>query len=449
MDISKLKHHANFDLVTNAFGRLRCGPITMTELSKFDQMARAASIEPETLARKLLLTIGRKLTDSDELDAVCGGPSLTEEESSQVSRPELDDFSSQFIVRRLRVTPEDLAKSASDSINPGCDQLAEAFIAHTDSQRARMERILGEAQSSILGGTSLEDARDALTATTRGDTAAELARKFGIGETLADQARKFSVGDSAAELARKFGIGETMADQARKFGVGDSAAELARKFGIGETMAEQARKFGIGETVAEKMRKDALGASALNAAFRTVEASNKLGESIASLRAFEKMASKQPEHIDMARLPPLLPNPILETNRLLERQQIYAEEMRPTVIRCAELIQTLTDSTLAMQAFSNNNSAQAEKHARRSMRVAIGSIAIAVITSVISIYYAMLSPTGDQFDKLTKTLATQTDAANAAAKEERAATALREKEDRAAFVAAIMRSQKLKATESR
>ena len=423
MDISKLKHHANFDLVTNAFGRLRCGPITMTELSKFDQMARAASIEPETLARKLLLTIGRKLTDSDELDAVCGGPSLTEEESSQVSRPELDDFSSQFIVRRLRVTPEDLAKSASDSINPGCDQLAEAFIAHTDSQRARMERILGKAQSSILGGTSLEDARDALTATTRGDTAAELARKFGIGETLADQARKFSVGDSAAELARKFGIGETM--------------------------AEQARKFGIGETVAEKMRKDALGASALNAAFRTVEASNKLGESIASLRAFEKMASKQPEHIDMARLPPLLPNPILETNRLLERQQIYAEEMRPTVIRCAELIQTLTDSTLAMQAFSNNNSAQAEKHARRSMRVAIGSIAIAVITSVISIYYAMLSPTGDQFDKLTKTLATQTDAANAAAKEERAATALREKEDRAAFVAAIMRSQKLKATESR
>ena len=358
----------------------------MTELSKFDQMARAASIEPETLARKLLLTIGRKLTDSDELDAVCGGPSLTEEESSQVSRPELDDFSSQFIVRRLRVTPEDLAKSASDSINPGCDQLAEAFIAHTDSQRARMERILGKAQSSILGGTSLEDARDALTATTRGDT----------------------------------------------------AAELARKFGIGETMAEQARKFGIGETVAEKMRKDALGASALNAAFRTVEASNKLGESIASLRAFEKMASKQPEHIDMARLPPLLPNPILETNRLLERQQIYAEEMRPTVIRCAELIQTLTDSTLAMQAFSNNNSAQAEKHARRSMRVAIGSIAIAVITSVISIYYAMLSPTGDQFDKLTKTLATQTDAANAAAKEERAA-----------FVSAITRGQKLKATESR
>ena len=423
MDISKLKHHANFDLVTNAFGRLRCGPITMTELSKFDQMARAASIEPETLARKLLLTIARKLTDSDELDAVCGGPSLTEEESSQVSRPELDDFSSQFIVRRLRVTPEDLAKSASDSINPGCDQLAEAFIAYTDSQRARMERILGEAQFSILGGTSLEDARDVLTATTRGD--------------------------SAAELARKFGIGETMADQARKFGVGDSAAELARKFGIGETMAEQARKFGIGETVAEKRRKDALGASALNAAFRTVEASNKLGESIASLRAFEKMASKQPEHIDMARLPQLPPNPILETNRLLERQQIYAEEMRPTVIRCAELIQTLTDSTLAMQAFSNNNSAQAEKHARRSMRVAIGSIAIAVITSVISIYYAMLSPTGDQFDKLTKTLATQTDAANAAAKEERAATALREKEDRAAFVAAIMRSQKLKATESR
>ena len=412
MDISKLKHHANFDLVTNAFGRLRCGPITMTELSKFDQMARAASIESETLARKLLLTIGRKLTDSDELDAVCGGPSLTEEESSQVSRPELDDFSSQFIVRRLRVTPEDLAKSASDSINPGCDQLAEAFIAHTDSQRARMERILGKAQSSILGGTSLEDARDALTATTRGDTAAELARKFGIGETLADQARKFSVGDSAAELARKFGIGETM--------------------------AEQARKFGIGETVAEKRRKDALGASALNAAFRTVEASNKLGESIASLRAFEKMASKQPEHIDMARLPQLPPNPILETNRLLERQQIYAEEMRPTVIRCAELIQTLTDSTLAMQAFSNNNSAQAEKHARRSMRVAIGSIAIAVITSVISIYYAMLSPTGDQFDKLTKTLATQTDAANAAAKE-----------DRAAFVAAITRGQKLKATESR
>jgi hypothetical protein len=149
-------------------------------------------------------------------------------------------------------------------------------------------------------------------------------------------------------------------------------------------------------------------------------------------------AAAQPEQTH-ANLPPFQPprNPILETNKLLKRQQVYAEEIRPTIIRCAELIQTLTDTTLATQILANENAAQAEKHAARSMWVAIASILIAVITSAMAIYYASSSPSADQIDKLAKAISNQIAASDASATAERAAATVRAKEDRAALVAAI------------
>jgi hypothetical protein len=92
MDISKLKHHADFNLETQALGTIRCGPLTTDDLNEADSAARTTLPNGEALATKLLLSIARKLTGSEEVDSVCGGPALTEDEVAQITRAELVKF---------------------------------------------------------------------------------------------------------------------------------------------------------------------------------------------------------------------------------------------------------------------------------------------------------------------------------------------------------------------
>ncbi|QYG05987.1 hypothetical protein [Janthinobacterium sp. PAMC25594] len=111
--------------------------------------------------------------------------------------------------------------------------------------------------------------------------------------------------------------------------------------------------------------------------------------------------------------------------------------MQPTIIRAAELIQTLTDTTLAAQTFANDNSAQAERHARRSMWVAVFSIFIAVIAGGFSIYYAKLSPTAEQLDLLAKEQRMQFTAMSESAHSDRIALEEKFTDDRKKSISAM------------
>jgi hypothetical protein len=195
-------------------------------------------ISGDALATKLLLSIARKLTGSEEVDFVCGGPALTEDEVAQITRAELDKFSEELIERRLRQATGQPTEQAGSSVKTGCVRLPDEIIAQTDSQRAQMKRILGHARSSILGESSLEALRKALAET------------------------------SIEEQMRKFGIGDAFKDQMRAAGVGDA-------------FKDHMLKLGIGESANARMRKDLLGASALDAPIKTFKASDNLSESIA------------------------------------------------------------------------------------------------------------------------------------------------------------------------
>lgn len=348
MDIQTLIHVADFNFNTAALGELRCGPLG-NELSKFDKMARDG-VDGVKLARALVLAIGHKLTENSDVDAIAGGPSVTEDDVALLSKSELDDFCDKLITLRLRRSAgsrhdTEQGNSLQKSTTTGCAALGPAIIAHTDSQRAQMDRFLGQARTSILGRTAFD-----------------------------------AIGKNA--------IGDTL-----------------KGFRLGETIAEQVRKFQDGGIIGQ-LQRDALNESVLGAALRTVKASDNLGETIAALRASNTGVNHFATPVEPSTIkfdpPHISRNPILETNELLRKQQSYSEEMRPTIIRAAELIQTLTDSTLAAQTLANDNSAQAERHARRSMWVAVFSIFIAVITGGISIYYAKLSPTAEQLDLLAK-----------------------------------------------
>jgi hypothetical protein len=393
MDISKLIHIADFDVFSESLGVFRCGP-SGGELAKFDRMARE-NVGGEALARDLILSIARKLTGDPEVDAVAGGRSLSQDEIASLSKVELDNFCNQFVARRLRIERNPKPDENQDELSQkyaetGCDSLGPAILAHTESQRAQMERIIGTARNSVLSNAA--------------------------------------------------------ADAMRKAVQENSVMAQLKKNSWGNTISEHASKFKLDSAV-EQLRRDALGLSALEAACRTVKASDNLGESIAALRASgatEKFASSpfEPQILDFepVKIPP---NPILETNILLRKQQAQSEEMRPTIIRSAELIQTLTDTTLSTQALANENSAQAERHAQRSMWVAISSIIIAVITGGVSIYYANASPSAEQLDLLAKGLREQLVATTSTAQADRIAYEKKAFEDRTILATAISQQSEL------
>ena len=166
------------------------------------------------------------------------------------------------------------------------------------------------------------------------------------------------------------------------------------------------------------LQKAMLQQTSVGAALKTIKAFGNLGETLAAVRASDeksKMVENSP--IPYASLI-YQKNPILETNELIKKNQDYAEKMRPVFIRSAELIQTLTDTTLSAQALANANSQQAEKNAEqaeknseKSMKIAITSIyisifigAMSIIAAGVSIYYARLSPTSEQADQLSRSI---------------------------------------------
>lgn len=429
LDISKLIHDADFNIVTDALGMIRCGPLRSDDLVKIDQLARSEKIAGTFLAGRLVQIIGRRLTGDERIDAVCGGPQLIDTEIAELTPLELDEFSDQFIRRRLHIKPKDKTTIESpDVIQFSCDQLAAEIIAYSDAQRDQLQSIIGELGIDVLGKTVADSLRR--------ESAADLAGTYGIGESAAELAKKYGIGSSVADLAQKHGFGETISDAVHK-----------HKHGLGVTIGDVVRKHWVENTIGDELRKSTLGHSAIKSALKTIQASNNLGESIASLRASKPGPALDLHAFDQINRT-LPPNPIVETNRLLKEQQNYAEEVRPVFIRAAELIQTLTETSLATQALANDNAAHAEAHAqasmkvaRRSVYIAIASIVASIIVSSISIYFAMKSPSEEQIEKLATDLGRKADAITENAKLDRAAFEKNVKDDRAAFMEAIANHQ--------
>jgi len=215
---------------------------------------------------------------------------------------------------------------------------------------------------------------------------------------------------------------------------------------VGGLVGEITEKIGMGSE-AEKIRRDALGLEAIEAGWRAVQASDNLGETVASMRASDLAARHILHAVEPAsrsfEIPMPPPNPIHETNKLLQTFKDRADEMRPTFIRTVELIQTLTETALAVQALANANAADAERQSRRSMTVAIWSIVLTLLVGGISIYYAYSSPTGEQIDKIAAKFSAQMKAAAAADQASRDKYERQAADDRAALMKLVSQQEAL------
>lgn len=132
--------------------------------------------------------------------------------------------------------------------------------------------------------------------------------------------------------------------------------------------------------------------------------SGRLGESIAALRA-----------------PQIPTNPVHKTNEALEAMLGNIEQLRPVLVDCATLIQSMNSTALQMQADAIKGSENSALQSKRAMWVAIGSIIISIFVGAVSIRYAQLSPTAEQADKLVDRLEKQIGALATAGKDDRVA----------------------------
>ena len=344
MNIDSLKHIGDFNIKTKSIGEIRIGP-SQNEIEKiYDENSEIDKINNNELSRKIISKIGRKLTGNESVDKVCGGPELSDIEISKIDSGELEDFSSQFISRRLKTTPEPSEIDDKEDELIKDFSLGIAIIKNLADQRAMLKRIVGSITDSMNVGA--------------------IAAKMNLQTSALDTIKSIEAGH-----------------------------------------------VGI-------LQKAMLQQTSVGAALKTIKAFGNLGETLAAVRASDeksKMVENSP--IPYASLI-YQKNPILETNELIKKNQDYAEKMRPVFIRSAELIQTLTDTTLSAQALANANSQQAEKNAEqaeknseKSMKIAITSIyisifigAMSIIAAGVSIYYARLSPTSEQADQLSRSI---------------------------------------------
>lgn len=138
-------------------------------------------------------------------------------------------------------------------------------------------------------------------------------------------------------------------------------------------------------------------ATTLESIQKSLTASNALetlGEHLAGQASLaERVLSQEPAEHQILNLPLIHPpsNPIHETNQILENLNNQIEGMRPIVAQGAELIRTMNETALRMQADYIANAARSDRQTKNAMRVAVLSLIVSAIGLAASSWFSFQS----------------------------------------------------------
>lgn len=164
-----------------------------------------------------------------------------------------------------------------------------------------------------------------------------------------------------------------------------------------ESTLDSIKKSIAASNQLEDLIKQYSGSSALDSIKESIAVANKiedLGKQYAGNALWaERVLSQvppEPQVLDMP-LTHFPKNPILETNQILEELATQIEGMRPLVAQGAELIRSMNDTALRMQADYITNAARSDRHTKVAMRVAVWSLIVSAIGLVASSYFSYQS----------------------------------------------------------
>lgn len=101
------------------------------------------------------------------------------------------------------------------------------------------------------------------------------------------------------------------------------------------------------------------------------------------------LAQTQPEP-EFVNVPPMRfpKNPIHETNQILENLTSQIEDMRPLVAQGAELIRSMNDTALRMQADYFRNAERTDTQTKNALRVAVFSLIVSAVSLFASSWFS-------------------------------------------------------------
>lgn len=178
------------------------------------------------------------------------------------------------------------------------------------------------------------------------------------------------------------------------------------------------------DRIIQSVSKPLFAESTLDSIRKSVAASNKFEDLIKQYSGDASLANRvlsqvRPEPQVLNMLPVHIPqNPILETNKILENLTGQIEGMRPLVAQGAELIRSMNDTALRLQADYIANAERSDRQTKNAMRVAVLSLVVSAVGLIASSWFSYQSYTDGKataeegksqskvFEKLTKDLMT-------------------------------------------
>ncbi len=346
LDISKLVRMNEFSLKLESLGTVRCLSLNTDHISQANKKNGSSVIGSHDFVRWLFGEIARRPVEgSSDKDDPSEGVNLTPEELDLVTDGELEEFSEKLIQKNKYLfntyKGSDIERSVDET---ACDFLVRAFRHHASEQKAQWERMTEPLSKSLFASSTVE----------------AMQRNLGLSTQFQDTIDKYARAHSGVEqiFAEKNNEWEKMTNLASQPSSASAAIEAMQR----------------NHDALDQLR-DAVGKHAFDL---PNTATSFAGPNL------EILNSRMPElHIPK--------NPIHETNEKLGRVVKQIEDLQPMTAQAAQLIRSMNDTALRMQADYIENARAAGRQTKIAIWIAAISLLVSAVGLVLSSYFSYQS----------------------------------------------------------
>lgn len=333
IDLSQIERMHNFILPTQRLGQIQCGSLKMDMLTPIGKMLKASDANNVAIARHVLGMVAISSFDAyEENDGQKEAASLSDDDILQITNDEVDLFATEFVNHNKWLLPNDNDKRQVVTTENG--ERIVRFIPLIDDFKKRDD----------------ETGSDYFVRVLRHYFDNQQLRLKKMLEPLSAQLASVQLSDSIKKMLEP--VSNLLVTNIYK----DSTLESLRmNFSLSDQLKDSIKAY---------------------------DRSSEIG--MLGRAAYEPVIPRMPE----IRIPE---NPLIETNKRLNKVLELIESMRPLASQSAELISNMNDTALRMQSDSISNARKTEWYTR----IAIG---IAVLSLVVSSFFSWLSYSNAKHD---------------------------------------------------
>lgn len=335
LNLRDLARMCEFSFELKSIGTVSCLSLNADHLTQADKKLRASGGQSIDFVRWLFAEMSRHPVDGGSEDAdKTEAPRLTTEELSSVTDAEVEEFADKLTQKNRYILKTHKGSDIERSVDEtACDFLVRAFRHYAAEQKTQWERMTEPVSKSLFASATVE----------------AMQRNLGLSNQLQDTIDKYARGYS--------GVERMLAEEKDKW---EKMTKLAsQSFSASAAMEAMQRNHGALDQLP-------------NTASRFAEPSS----DVPNFRVSEIHIPK---------------NPIHDTNAMLESVVRQIEELRPVAAQAAQIIRSMNDTALRMQADYIGNAKTAGRQTRNAIWIAAVSLLVSAIGLAISSFFSYQS----------------------------------------------------------